>query len=280
MPCRSCRDSCRTTWRSSRPRPPCWPAITTPRAARSRCCACRACPRRRARRPAAGAGALPWRRAWEVRPARKVSSATSPALWTSRSACSAAPPAGAALLPLPAGATGGRAAAAALPRAHSATAPRAPSWCGRAARPGAADWTAAGGRRGSCRRRRRPSRRCTPHLGGVRRPDAEPRRARRDRLRQGVLHRPGSHRARPLPRPRQAPPAALHRWRGAGTAARRCRQLRRRPRIQGAERPGGQTGGASFWGSPRRWRRPGRRSCPRRQQHHGHAAAAALALPA
>ena len=66
-------------------------------------------------------------------------------------------------------------------------------------------------RMGTRRHRRRLAAGIYRDQRSLRRPDAQPRLARRHRLRQGLLHRPGSHRARALSRPRKTPVAALAR---------------------------------------------------------------------
>ena len=59
------------------------------------------------------------------------------------------------------------------------------------------------------RHRRRTAAGLRSHQRSFRGADAQPRLVRRHRLRQGLLHRPGSHRARALPRPGEAQAAAL-----------------------------------------------------------------------
>ena len=128
---------------------------------------------------------------------------------------------------------------AAVRRSWCASAParRARWWCSRATLPRACRHR--GCQRGPVARRRGRGRRAAGVRGdlrGVRRADAQPRRARRDRLRQGLLHRTGGHRPRPLPRPREAPPAALRDGSPGAAGARRGRRAAGRAQREGRGR--------------------------------------------
>ena len=117
------------------------------------------------------------------------------------------------------------------------------------------------------RHRRRTAAGLRRDLGTVRRADAQPRLHRCDLVHQGLLYRAGSDRARALPRPHQAPHAALCERR------RRCDWPRAMPagsRMDAAfawsRRCSTRTGAASSW----RWRRcPARRSRQRRGRAGG-----------